>query len=199
MTEEDAFLRKLLEQPNNDLTRLVYADWLDEQGTPEATAKAEFLRLIADAELAGKFDTRVQALTRKLPRRWLAVVTKLPIQNCRESKEPEVRVNTLGMDFVFECPKRWEELTPTEDGNDVRFCDACHKTVHYCRSQDELRRNVDAMRCVAVELSVVRRPGDLEPELFRHRIAMGIAEYDPPESEEEPPRRSWWSRLWRRG
>ena len=62
MTEEDAFVRKLLEQPGNDLTRLVYADWLDEQQTPDSVAKAEFLRLIADAELAGRQTDRAKEL-----------------------------------------------------------------------------------------------------------------------------------------
>ena len=32
MLTEDVFLAKLLETPADDTTRLVYADWLDEQG-----------------------------------------------------------------------------------------------------------------------------------------------------------------------
>lgn len=41
MTDRDALLRSILEHPQEDLPRLVYADWLDEAGEAE---RAEFLR-----------------------------------------------------------------------------------------------------------------------------------------------------------
>jgi uncharacterized protein (TIGR02996 family) len=41
MTRE-AFLRAVVEQPDDDVLRLVYADWLDDQGDAE---RAEFIRL----------------------------------------------------------------------------------------------------------------------------------------------------------
>jgi uncharacterized protein (TIGR02996 family) len=40
MTEERAFLIAILERPDDDTTKLVYADWLEEQGDP----RYEFLR-----------------------------------------------------------------------------------------------------------------------------------------------------------
>lgn len=172
MSEDDAFLRKLLEQPNSDLTRLVYADWLDEQQTPDSVAKAEYLRLIADGELAGSHTDRAAELARELDPHWLAVVAKLPVENCDRIGEPGVRMNALGVEFEYECPKRWEELTPTGDGYGVRFCGACEKTVHYCKDADDVRVNANLGNCVAVELGVPRRPGDLEPELFM--VTMGI-------------------------
>src|SRR5437773_2457581 len=42
MTRDEAFLLDILESPDDDTPRLVYADWLDEQGDP---ARAEFIRL----------------------------------------------------------------------------------------------------------------------------------------------------------
>jgi uncharacterized protein (TIGR02996 family) len=39
--EPDPFLRAILEKPDDDLPRLIYADWLDEHGDP---ARAEFIR-----------------------------------------------------------------------------------------------------------------------------------------------------------
>src|SRR3712207_3150772 len=42
MTENDALLRAILDSPEDDAPRLVYADWLEEQGDPE---RAEFIRL----------------------------------------------------------------------------------------------------------------------------------------------------------
>jgi len=201
MTEEDAFLRKLLEQPNSDLTRLVFADWLDEQGTPDSLAKAEFLRLIADADYIGKFEERVKELAAQLDPHWLAVVGKLPIENCATAEDMGIRATPRRLAFSFECPKKWEELTPTEDGTGVRYCGECEKTVHYCHDADDLRRNANRGNCVAVELGVPRRPGDLEQERFAV-TTMGIL-YDPrPEGNEwaveETPRRSWWARLMRR-
>jgi uncharacterized protein (TIGR02996 family) len=42
MTHDDAFLQAILEDPDDDTPRLVYADWLDDHGRPE---RAEFIRL----------------------------------------------------------------------------------------------------------------------------------------------------------
>lgn len=41
----DAFLEAILQNPNDDTPRLVYADWLDEQGDPPSAARAEFIRV----------------------------------------------------------------------------------------------------------------------------------------------------------
>jgi uncharacterized protein (TIGR02996 family) len=45
-----AFWKSICAQPDDDTPRLVYADWLDEQGDPASAAKAEFIR--AQVELA---------------------------------------------------------------------------------------------------------------------------------------------------
>jgi uncharacterized protein (TIGR02996 family) len=42
MSDRVAFLRAIAEHPDDDLPRLVYADWLDEHGDP---ARAEFIRV----------------------------------------------------------------------------------------------------------------------------------------------------------
>ena len=41
MTHDDAFLQAILESPDDDTPRLVYADWLDEHGQSD---RAEFIR-----------------------------------------------------------------------------------------------------------------------------------------------------------
>ena len=46
MDEEAAFLEGVVSAPRNHLPRLVYADWLDEQGRPD---QAEYLRLLCQA------------------------------------------------------------------------------------------------------------------------------------------------------
>src|SRR5688500_7506010 len=42
MTDREALLRAIIETPDDDAPRLVYADWLDEHGQPD---QAEFIRL----------------------------------------------------------------------------------------------------------------------------------------------------------
>ena len=42
MSEGVAFLRAILDNPDDDGVRLVYADWLEEHGQPE---RAEFIRV----------------------------------------------------------------------------------------------------------------------------------------------------------
>jgi uncharacterized protein (TIGR02996 family) len=55
MISERAFLLTVLEQPEETAPRLVYADWLDEQGE---TARAEFIRL----QCSGQNDPRQHQL-----------------------------------------------------------------------------------------------------------------------------------------
>jgi len=43
-TEEEAFLQAVINRPDDDLPRLVYADWLDERGDP----RGEFIRVQVD-------------------------------------------------------------------------------------------------------------------------------------------------------
>jgi uncharacterized protein (TIGR02996 family) len=78
MTDEDAFLRKLLEGPADDTARLVYADWLEERGDDLSAKKAELVRLVCRLrELpAGSIrrvpiETRIRRLTPGLDPDWL--------------------------------------------------------------------------------------------------------------------------------
>jgi uncharacterized protein (TIGR02996 family) len=77
MTEDESFLRTLLADPGDRVSRLVYADWLDDRADP----RAEFLRI--EARLAGlpredatypELRRRMLQLQSALPRWWLAAV-----------------------------------------------------------------------------------------------------------------------------
>jgi uncharacterized protein (TIGR02996 family) len=50
MTDHDALLAAVLADPDNDLPRLVFADWLEESGHPANAARAKFIRLQIEAE-----------------------------------------------------------------------------------------------------------------------------------------------------
>jgi len=62
MSAEQGFLEQLAAQPGDDVTRLVYADWLDEQGDP----RSQFLRTEHELAYLGETDARADSLKRKL-------------------------------------------------------------------------------------------------------------------------------------
>ena len=133
MHRERDFLRKLLENPADDTTRLVYADWLDEQNDFTSTAKSQFLRLTARPDTA---DTELQRLAGQFDSAWLAVVSRLKVENCevaRAKQDANLLWEKFGIRFNVVCDKRWEELTATDD-DAVRFCEGCKQQVHYCDS-----------------------------------------------------------------
>lgn len=45
MTQADAFLQDILARPDDDAPRLIFADWLEEQGDTASVARAEFIRV----------------------------------------------------------------------------------------------------------------------------------------------------------
>ena len=84
---EPAFVQNILEQPDDDAVRLIYADWLLERGDPASAARGEFIQtqvllarsegLLADwdewAELAGRLPqlrTREKALLDQYGAEW---------------------------------------------------------------------------------------------------------------------------------
>lgn len=48
--DADAFMRKYLQQPSDTTARLVFADWLEEQGEPHNRAWAYYIRLKAETD-----------------------------------------------------------------------------------------------------------------------------------------------------
>src|SRR5262245_25219775 len=78
MSDESAFLAAVIANPDDDAPRLIYADWLDENGDSE---RAELIRL--QCQLAIGWDRivsldgdpeseREQALLKKNRQRWLS-------------------------------------------------------------------------------------------------------------------------------
>src|SRR5215208_5695078 len=53
MSDEDALLAAIAAHPEEDTPRLVYADWLDENGQPE---RAEFVRVQCELARLGEHD-----------------------------------------------------------------------------------------------------------------------------------------------
>lgn len=172
MPDEGSFLQAILANPTDDLPRLVYADWLEEQQTEAATLKAEFLRVTV--ALAGRLRSgarkqlqrRLKELARPLPTDWLAVTSRLRIEHCRTAAGAR-RQPLHVIQFQFECPLKWEALTPTAEVG-VRQCEACQQAVYYCPTIGEAREHARAGHCVAVDIAIPRKDGDLFPQrVFR--------------------------------
>jgi uncharacterized protein (TIGR02996 family) len=166
---EAGFLAHLQAEPAADATRLVYADWLEEQGDPVSVAKAEFLRVTVDLAAYGGDEkrSRLQVLAAALDTDWLAVVSCLPIENChgkRTQADQEISRRYALRFFNYLCDRRWEDLKPTDD-RAVRLCEGCKENVHYCDTIMQAREHAWAGHCVAIDLGVIRHDRDLEPQM----------------------------------
>jgi uncharacterized protein (TIGR02996 family) len=80
---EAAFLDAIAEAPDDDLTRLAYADWLEENGDGDQLARAELIRVQCEADCLREWDPRrrlllrrANAIVRKHGRAWLAPLRK---------------------------------------------------------------------------------------------------------------------------
>jgi uncharacterized protein (TIGR02996 family) len=80
MCDEDAFLRAIIERPDDDLPRLVYADYLDERDDP----RGEFIRVECELARIAPDDPRRAALYRRdlelirmYKDRWAGLLPKL--------------------------------------------------------------------------------------------------------------------------
>jgi uncharacterized protein (TIGR02996 family) len=168
MHEENGFIHKLLEYPADETTRLVYADWLDERGDAASKKKSEFLR--ETVKLGRPLENRpairkLQRLAAGLDPQWLAVVSKLAVENCGAKRADGDLWQWLDRQFDFVCDKRWDELTCTKEPA-VRHCQDCQQKVYYCRTIGEAQERAAYSQCVAVDLGVIRRDGDLQ-RIFR--------------------------------
>jgi uncharacterized protein (TIGR02996 family) len=61
MTQDEAFLQTIIENPDDDGMRLVYADWLEEHGQPK---RAEFIRVQCELARMAVFNDRRRQLQR---------------------------------------------------------------------------------------------------------------------------------------
>jgi uncharacterized protein (TIGR02996 family) len=185
MHDESDFLRKLAEAPADDTIRLVYADWLSERDDEESRAKARFLRLTV--QLMGPIqrvgwrkprERALRELAAQLPTEWLAVVSRVKVENCGAKRAANGRRELDQVQFDFVCDRRWDEMTPTSDPT-VRLCDSCQQNVHYCDTITEAREQAQHGHCVAVALDVIRHGSDLDPpRMMLGRVRPGYGEQD---------------------
>jgi uncharacterized protein (TIGR02996 family) len=69
MSDESALLAAILAHPDEDTPRLMFADWLDENGQPE---RAEFIRIQCNATIDEAAEDRAAELEERNRTKWLA-------------------------------------------------------------------------------------------------------------------------------
>ncbi len=222
--QEAAFLHSILDNPDDDASRLVFADWLDDQGQAD---KARFVRLEVELSRLPRLHERFPASREELERleevldwRWcFPLLRPGRLLNCglaetvAEGLEAAGQArDALAFRFAYECPNRWADLRSTEVAG-VRYCEECQKDVHFCASREEAEQHTLQGDCIAISsrvaLGVLRERGEPPPALrvpddsiADERLVMG--EGEPPLRPYEQwaremfnrHRKPWWQ-LWR--
>jgi uncharacterized protein (TIGR02996 family) len=83
-THAEAFLQAILQDPDDDTPRLIFADWLEEQGDPLSSTRAEFIRVqcaLAGGQAASRqrtsLERRQQQLLDEYGNEWARPVRRL--------------------------------------------------------------------------------------------------------------------------
>jgi hypothetical protein len=149
--EEMQILNPFLRSPLDPELRRAYATWLREHDD----IRGELLEIAIALDTpdlprdAAKLRVRMRKLAAKVDPFWVRVFSRAAwILNCGAQRDqpPQVR-------FATECPKLWEELTPTAEPG-VRQCGACNEAVYECRTREEAEAHGAAGRCVAVPSTI---------------------------------------------
>ncbi|HET7505867.1 MAG TPA: TIGR02996 domain-containing protein [Kofleriaceae bacterium] len=174
---ERRFLDALGAQPDDDATREVYADWLEQHGHAQ---RAEFLRMQHAARVArSPFDPDFAEASRRLTELaplvgegWRARVATAFVEKCPRHRTDWRQRQALGFELL--CSMRWNQLTPTEHEG-VRICGACDAKVTYCTTIEQARTIAAHHGCIALDLGVERDMFDLDRRHFVGRPAPALA------------------------
>lgn len=170
--EEQRFLAAIVLDPDAETNRLIYADWLEEQGDQ----RAEYLRLETRLAQIPKDHPeyplvkkqKIDCQSRLLKGResmygnktwfWLLHISRRTIiANCARGSKAKPRLR-----FAFECPQQWNNLETTgADG--VRFCSSCNERVFFCNTPEEGEHHASLGHCIALSLSAAEAAAEAHP------------------------------------
>ena len=155
--DESLFLRAIRAAPD-DTPRLIYADWLDDQGDRRADfirAEVEHANFIFDPDDPKEDPTlhRFSELGNGLGTDWVAAVSRLSIRHCPRGSNPE-------------CPGRRELLAP-RPFETLRTCRNCGEDVVFCTSEDEPSEYQFVPRHV-IDLRAYASPPPVPERIQRH-------------------------------
>lgn len=80
MTEDEAFIRAVVDNRGDETARLVYADWLDDRSDP----RGAYLRAEAEWARTGKKEKALRELAKPLDPVWVARVSRPPVGVCAD-------------------------------------------------------------------------------------------------------------------
>lgn len=127
MTDDEAFIRAIVDAPGDDAPRLIYADWLDERGDP----RGEYLRVTVDwasrscsPEQGEKFERRLRSVSRLLDPIWVSRITPPPHGVCcvhsriddRGTPVSALRLNELERRLRIKLPPEYCAFLMTYNG-----------------------------------------------------------------------------------
>jgi uncharacterized protein (TIGR02996 family) len=156
--DEEVFITAIRNAPRDDATRLVYADWLDEQGD----VRGEWLRVGVRLRQLLWHDAR-EPMAAKL--RWLREVVAHK-RRLRELRPfiPEawaLRVEHGYIEYCHgvgcrdRCPRDWLRLRESEEPA-RRSCGHCQRWVRYCWSASDAHAALAAGQPVVKALAMDR-------------------------------------------
>jgi hypothetical protein len=149
---EGPLLGPVLASPRDDAARRRYRDWLVATRDPrgEALALLDALSAPTPPPDAAARRARLAALYEAIPDWWIELMrTEGATRHCGLARAEAPRVR-----FAFECPRRWEMLTPTADPK-VRQCDGCGEPVVRCDTLDEAEGRAREGSCITVPARLV--------------------------------------------
>lgn len=137
--------------PGEEGARLVYADWLEEHGkrTEASWLRQESALRSLQGPALEEALLRLRELSEKVGTEFMASVARPAVEGC------PIR-------FGFKCPLKWEAMRRTEREG-IRHCAGCRQDVHFCRTLEQAQELTRQGACVALDPSLVRAEGDLDP------------------------------------
>jgi uncharacterized protein (TIGR02996 family) len=130
LSQHEAFLRAIFDAPDDDTPRLVYADFLQENGEED---RAELIRVQCElATLEGDRDERAQARTRELDRALarLAEGVVLSVTNYTRGFPKEWKTITLGIDQLLDVLRfRYHAVHSVPECFGVESVKLCHGNI----------------------------------------------------------------------
>ncbi len=178
MGDDAAFELAIREAPDVEITRLVYADWLEERGD----ARSEFLRLESQlrrmSESAPQYKTlqrRLGVLAKQRDVRWVAALCRIHMEIDEPTMRPERCPLTAAGPF-YTCGQCLACEAPEVEAPDLLAPLGVHNQTTYFVRQPETSSEIERA-CSAMQVCCV---GDLRYGGTDPKIITMLARYSAP-------------------
>lgn len=115
MTDDEAFIRAIVDAPRDDAPRLVYADWLDERGDPRGAYLRAEMEWASAAYARYRLET-IHAAARGLHQTWVCRVSRPPAGVCLSHFRLEDSGPVIDSSRIVDLEKRHKLKLPVEYG-----------------------------------------------------------------------------------